>query len=93
VAASLSVERRGHPFTVLRTWHDTLLAAGVKDYNYEHALRHFRIGILVCLTLPVYFHVAALTGGIARGKLLCEAQARRYFGAALEIDAASVLPK
>jgi Phosphotransferase enzyme family len=91
--SELSVERRGHPFNVLRTWHETLVAGGVHSYSYDSALHHFRVALLVCLTLPVYFHIAALTGGIARGKLLCEAQARRYFGAALEVDAASILPK
>jgi hypothetical protein len=90
--SELAVERRGHPYTVLRTWHETLVAGGVTDYSYDQALFHFRVANLVCLTLPVYFHIAALDGGIARAKLLCESQARRHFGAALEIDAASILP-
>jgi Phosphotransferase enzyme family len=91
--SELAVERRGHPFNVLRAWHETLIEGGVKDYSYDEALRHFRLACLVCLTLPVYFHVKVIDGCIPRGKLLCESQARRHFGAALEIDAASVLPK
>jgi hypothetical protein len=90
--SELAIERRGHTFSVLRAWHETLLACGVTGYSYEDALHHFRLACLVCLTLPVYFHVAALEGGIARAKLLCESQARRHFGAALEIDAARILP-
>jgi hypothetical protein len=90
--SELAVERRGHPFTVLRAWHETLVAEGVTGYSYEDALHHFRVACLVCLTLPVYFHIAALEGGIARASKLCESQARRHFGAALEIDAASILP-
>ena len=91
--SELAAERRGHPQRVLQTWHETLVVGGVADYSYEEALRHFRLGCLVCLTLPVYFHVKVIDGKIARGKLLCESQARRHFGAALDIDAASILPK
>ncbi|HEY2881098.1 MAG TPA: phosphotransferase [Pirellulales bacterium] len=91
--SELATARRGHPFQVLRSWHEMLVAGGVENYSYDEALRHFRIGNLVCLTLPVYFHMAVLDGKLPRGKLLCEAQARRHFGAALEIDAASVLPE
>jgi hypothetical protein len=91
--SELALERRGHPFNVLRTWHETLMANGVENYSYGEALRHFRLGSLVCLTLPVYFHIKVIHGEIARGRSLCEAQARRHFGAALEIDAASILPK
>jgi hypothetical protein len=91
--SELAAERRGHPLTVLTTWHQTLVSCGVADYSFDDALRHFRLGCLICLTLPVYFHVKVIDGGLARGKLLCEAQARRHFGAALEIDAASILPK
>jgi hypothetical protein len=91
--SELAAERRGHPLTVLNTWHQTLVSCGVADYSFDDALRHFRLGCLICLTLPVYFHIKVIDGSIARGKLLCEAQARRHFGAALEIDAASILPK
>jgi hypothetical protein len=91
--SELAVERRNHPQEVLRAWHETLVANGVRDYSYDQALFHFRIGCLVCLTLPVYFHIKVLNGEIARGLKLCETQARRHFGAALSIDAASILPK
>ncbi len=40
-----------------------------------------------------YFHIAAMEGTLARSIHLCEAQARRHFAAALEIDAASILPR
>ncbi len=91
--SELAAARRGHPYKVLRTWHETLVLSGVKDYAEDEALRHFRLGCLMCLTLPVYFHVAALEGTLARSIQLCEAQARRHFAAALEIDAASILPQ
>jgi len=91
--SELAIERRGHTLGVLRVWHETLLAGGVTDYSFESALYHFRLACLVCLTLPVYFHIVAIEGGIARAKLLCESQARRHFGAALEIDAAKILPQ
>jgi hypothetical protein len=90
--SELAAERKGHALSVLCAWHETLLADGVIDYPYDDALRHFRLASLVCLTLPVYFHMAALEGGIARGKRLCETQARRHFGTALDIDAAKILP-
>lgn len=90
--SELAAERRGHPFTVLRAWHETLTTEGVREYSYDDALYHFRLASLICLTLPVYFHKAALDGGIARAPKLCETQARRHFGAALEIDAGSILP-
>src|SRR5262249_2124938 len=41
--SELAVERRGHAFTVLRAWHETLLAHGVADYSYDQALYHFRL--------------------------------------------------
>jgi hypothetical protein len=90
--SELAAERRGHSYSVLRAWHETLIAGGVIGYSYNDALYHFRLATLVCLTLPVYFHIAALDGGIARAKGLCETQARRHFGAALDIDAAKILP-
>jgi Phosphotransferase enzyme family len=90
--SELAAERRGHSYNVLRAWHETLLASGVVGYSYDKALYHFRLASLVCLTLPVYFHVMALEGGIARAKGLCETQARRHFGTALDIDAAQILP-
>jgi hypothetical protein len=90
--SEVAAERKGHAFVVLDAWHQTLLSSGVSDYSHAEALHHFRLGCLVCLTLPVYFHIAALEGGIDRAKGLCETQARRHFGTALDVDAAKILP-
>ena len=83
-------ERTGHHFEVLRAWHDTLLENGVNDYSWEDAVRHFRIGVLAMLEVPVRFLPFALKQG-GRGVDLVDRMTRRLYACALEVDAASVL--
>jgi hypothetical protein len=89
--SELPEERRGHHFDVLRSWHEALLAEGVRDYPYDAAVRDFRLGILAALFYPVHFHKGVI-GATDRARALVEAICRRLFSAAVEIDAASVLP-
>lgn len=84
-------ERGGHQFEVLRSWYDTLLAQGVSDYGWDDAVRHFRIGTLAALEIPVGFHEIALSQG-GRSIELIDAITRRMFASVLEVDALSVLP-
>jgi len=84
-------ERSGHQFEVLRCWYDTLIDNGVKDYSWDDAVRHFRIGALAILEIPIRFHEAAVSQG-GRGIELIDVITRRMFASALEVDAPSVLP-
>ena len=89
--SELPQERKGHEFKVLKTWHDTLLQEGIKDYKWEDAIYDLRLGMLSYLCYPVYFH-KEIIGVEGRAKLLAEAIFTRSFASAVEIDAGSILP-
>jgi hypothetical protein len=71
-------------------WHDALRSQGVTDYPIESAWRHFLIGVLVCLYIPVSFYRIGMAAG-DRGCALVNAMIFRYFRAAVETDACQVL--
>jgi hypothetical protein len=75
---------------VLRQWHQTLEAGGVRGYSFQQALHDYKLGALLCLYFPVTIHEAEEEAG-KRGVALAEAQIKRFFTAALELEAASVL--
>lgn len=85
-------ERRGHQLETFATWYDALGRAGVRNYGAEEALEDFRLAVLYCLFIPV--KVLAMVGPDAGGRSgrLCDAQARRFFASALELDAGRLLP-
>jgi aminoglycoside phosphotransferase (APT) family kinase protein len=86
-----SAARAACEMDVLRRWHQALQTGGVKGYSFEQALNDYRIGALLCLYFPVTIHGAEEAAG-KRGVALADAQIERFFTAALELEAESVLP-
>jgi hypothetical protein len=86
-----SPERAACEMAVLQRWQQTLAAGGVRGYSFRQALHDYRLGALLCLYFPVTIHEAEEGAG-KRGMALADAQIKRFFTAALELDAASVLP-
>jgi hypothetical protein len=85
-------ERRGHQHEIVAAWHDALVRAGVRGYDADDAIEDFRLAVLYCLFIPV--KVFAMIGADPEGRAgrLCDAQAMRFFAAALELDAGRLLP-
>jgi hypothetical protein len=79
-----------HEHEVLRTWHRALRAAGVDGYSLDDALDDCRLGALINLVIPV--SLADMDAGNERGLELVRSIADRAFRAAVEIDAARLLP-
>jgi hypothetical protein len=86
-----SADRAACEMLVLRRWHQTLEAGGVKGYPFEQALHDYRMGALLCLYYPVTIHEAEEAAG-RRGVALADAQIKRFFTAALELGAERALP-
>jgi hypothetical protein len=87
-----AAERRGHQIEVVTAWHETLLRAGLVDYEFETALTDFRLGVLYCLFIPVKgFALAGPAPGGRTGRLL-DAIAERLYASAIELDAGALLP-
>jgi Phosphotransferase enzyme family len=87
-----SPDRAACEMVVLRRWHETLETGGVKGYSFQQALHDYKVGALLCLYFPVTIHEAEEGAG-RRGVALADAQIERFFTAALELEAESVLPK
>jgi hypothetical protein len=87
-----AAERRGHQIEVVTAWHETLLRAGLVEYEFETALTDFRLGVLYCLFIPVKgFALAGAAAGGRTGRLL-DAITERLYASAIELDAGSLLP-
>jgi aminoglycoside phosphotransferase (APT) family kinase protein len=86
-----SEDRAACEMAVLRQWHRTLEAGGVKGHSFQQALHDYKLGALLCLYFPVTIHEAEEGAG-KRGVGLANAQIKRFFIAALQLWAASVLP-
>jgi hypothetical protein len=87
-----SQDRAACEMVVLRQWHQTLEAGGVKGYSFHQALHDYKLAVLLCLYFPVTIHEAEEGAG-KRGVALAHAQIKRFFTAALELEAESVLPR
>ena len=86
-------ERTAHPLDVLSAWHETLRREGVRDYGFDAALDDLRLGILINLGIPLRLSMMVGSEPRRRERQLLEAISTRMFACALEIDAASRLPK
>ena len=54
MSMSITTElRRAHETSLLRGYHDKLLAGGVQDYAYDAFFDDYRLGLLIGLTYPV----------------------------------------
>jgi hypothetical protein len=83
--------RNRHEKDLLRLWHDTLVANGVSDYTYDDAWDGYRRSALVNLVIPV--SLADMDHGNERGLQLVQMLSDRAFGAAVELDAAALIPQ
>ena len=86
-----SADRSACEMVVLLHWHQTLETGGVTGYSFQQALHDYKMGALLCLYFPVTIHEAEEAAG-KRGVALADAQIKRFFTAALELEAESVLP-
>jgi hypothetical protein len=84
------VLRAQHEDELLHLWHDTLVANGVANYSFEEAWRDYRRSALINLVIPV--SLAEMDHGNERGLQLVKGLTDRAFGAAVELDAAELLP-
>lgn len=87
-----SRDRAACEMAVLEHWHQTLVTGGMRGYSFPQALHDYKLGVLLCLYYPVTIHEAEEAAG-QRGAALAHAQIERIFTAALEVEAASVLPR
>ncbi len=87
-----SQDRAACEMVILQHWHQTLVTGGVQGYSFPQALLDYKRGALLCLYYPVTIHEAEEGAG-QRGVALAHAQIERFFTAALELEAASVLPR
>jgi hypothetical protein len=83
--------RRETEHELLHLWHDTLTANGVSGYSYDEAWDGYRRSALVNLVIPV--SLADMDHGNERGLQLVQMLTDRAFGAAVELDAAELLPQ
>lgn len=86
-------ERTAHPMDVLSAWYETLCGEGVRDYGFDAALDDLRLGILINLGIPLRLSMMVGLEPRRRERRLLEAITTRMFACALEVDAASRLPK
>jgi hypothetical protein len=88
---SLTVDdRRRHGESLLRRYHEALMAAGVQDYSWDAAVTDFRRAVLTQLTIPVV-GAANLDPANERGKQLMDALALRNLQALLDYDCAELV--
>jgi hypothetical protein len=85
-------QRKGHHLEVFAAWHETLLSAGVSNYEFDEALTDFRLGALYNLLVPVKAHGFSSSFTDARAYQLLDAVSERIFVSAIELDAQSLLP-
>ena len=88
---SLGVDqRRATERDLVRRYHDTLLAAGVRDYSFDDCFEDYRLATLWCAVYPI-----GMGGGLGSGERQLELAtevSRRCFTAIEDLDAVSVLP-
>ena len=88
---SLDVEqRRATERDLVRHYHDTLVAAGVRDYSFDDCFEDYRLATLWCAVYPI-----GMGGGLGSGERQLELAtevSRRCFTAIEDLDAVSVLP-
>jgi aminoglycoside/choline kinase family phosphotransferase len=83
--------RRASEKGLLRTYHDTLVAGGVRDYGYDDFMRDYRMSVLFCLVYNV-IGIGTLDFGNERGVALFDAWLERTGTAIADADAAALLP-
>lgn len=91
IGQSLDPEtRRAHERDLLKLYHETLVAGGVRDYSFDRCLEDYRRTLLFCFVYPV------MGGGLGdlaneRGHALGQAMMTRSATAILDWDAGELL--
>ena len=89
---SLDVEqRRATERDLVGRYHDTLVAAGVRDYSFDDCFEDYRLATLWCAVYPIGMG-GGLAGNEQRHLDLATEVSRRCFTAIEDLDAVSVLP-
>jgi Ser/Thr protein kinase RdoA (MazF antagonist) len=86
-----SAEREGHDEVLVREYLDHLSVAGLRDYGFDDAWRHYRLAAVYLMLLPVI----TLNGWDAlpeRSRQLCLTLTDRAVAAIVAIDALEVFP-
>lgn len=92
LAQSLTVEdRRAHEERLLRVYHECLTSHGV-DMAFEDVLDYYRVGLMVCLVIPVSVG-GTLDMANERGRQLAEVITSRTFAAASDQNCADLLDR
>jgi hypothetical protein len=83
--------RRAREMNVLRSYHDTLLEHGVRDYSFEQCLADYRMTAMFCLAYPV---VGGGTLDLAneRGVALATALLDRCVATIMDLDCDEMIP-
>lgn len=90
LAQSLTVEdRRAHEERLLRVYHQCLKEGGL-DLSFEEILEFYRVGLMVCLVIPVSVG-GLLDTANERGRRLGEVITERTFTAAIDQECGAVL--
>jgi hypothetical protein len=82
--------RKAHERELVRTYHDILLAHGVRDYGWEQCWREYRMGALY-LFVYVVISLGTLDSANERGVALFDAWLDRATTAVAELGAAELL--
>ena len=75
-------ERRRHEVSILRSWHSSLVGAGVSGYSFDDAVADYRRGAQLCLAYAVLGSALERTG---RAAAEARAQVERTVAAALDL--------
>jgi thiamine kinase-like enzyme len=82
--------RREHEDELLHTYHDTLLANGVRGYEFDQLAADYRVGVVYGFVIPV-FAVGSLDASSERAMALWTAVLERVQDAIGQHDAHSLL--
>lgn len=87
------VQRLSHHEVLLQTWHQALVAGGVRDYPLSEARRDLQLAALRCITAALAMHGFSLTPETpTRVALFMDDAIQRHAAYALEIGAWEALP-
>ena len=91
LSQNLSVEdRRANEDSLLHSYHDALLAAGVSDYSFEDLMEGYRVGTIYGWIIPV-FAVGTLDSSSERAMALWTAVIERVQAAIFDHNAQELL--
>lgn len=84
-------ERKAREMDILRSYHRTLTAHGVRGYSFNECLHDYRLSTVFCLVYPV-IGGGSVDMGNERGVSLWDAILERNVAAILDLDAGELLP-